>query len=98
MTSNFFTYLLQDVFHDVEDENSESEFNKAKASVLELLKKSMRPEFLNRIDEIVLFKPLTQSEILEIAKLQISKLIDKMSNIQLNLIVTPAALEWIVKL
>ena len=66
--------------------------------ILDLLKQKMRPEFLNRIDEIILFTPLFKNEILQIASLQISKLEKKLDKIGLKLSVTQNAMELIAKL
>ncbi len=69
MTSNMGSHIIQDKFEAVKDLNTAMEA--AKIEVLGLLKQSVRPEFINRIDDIVMFSPLTQSNIHEIVKLQL---------------------------
>lgn len=73
-------------------------FEQTKLKIYELLKKTMRPEFLNRIDEIVLFKPLAQNEIHKIAKLQIRNLEKKLNAQSISLIVTSKAIDWVSSL
>ncbi len=70
MTSNLGSHLIQDNFENIDSKNAEEVVEKTKSEVFELLKKTIRPELLNRIDEIIMFKPLTKEEIKEIVKLQ----------------------------
>ena len=71
MTSNMGSSLIRDNFEKLTDENRERVVAETKAEVLELLKKTIRPEFLNRIDEIIMFTPLTEQEIRQIVALQL---------------------------
>ncbi|MGI6369892.1 MAG: AAA domain-containing protein [Ignavibacteria bacterium] len=96
MTSNLGTELIQENLLNNDNNNFEAE--KIKEMILDLLKQKMRPEFLNRIDEIILFTPLFKNEILQIASLQISKLEKKLDKIGLKLSVTQNAMELIAKL
>ena len=70
MTSNIGSHLIQEKFSQVTEENTNEIEAKTKIEVLELLKKSIRPEFLNRIDEIMMFKPLSRSDIRGIVDVQ----------------------------
>ncbi len=70
MTSNLGSHLIQENFENIDAKNTEEVVEKTKNEVFELLKKTIRPELLNRIDEIIMFKPLTKDEIKEIVKLQ----------------------------
>ena len=94
MTSNIGSQIIHEKFasHD-KDENQV--FEETKADVLTLLKRSVRPEFINRIDEIIMFKPLSRQEIKEIIKIQIEQvqrmLVDK--NIKLEL--SDKAIDWV---
>ena len=62
-----------------------------------MLKSSMRPEFLNRIDEIIMFKPLDKKDILEIVKLQLELLSEKMEHMGIDLTASPDAIEYIAE-
>ena len=70
MTSNIGSHIIQDNFNNVNEYNLEETTEKTKLEVFELLKKSVRPEFLNRIDETIMFKPLSRSEIRKIVDIQ----------------------------
>jgi ATP-dependent Clp protease ATP-binding subunit ClpB len=71
MTSNLGSHLIQEKLLAIDENNFESIMGELRVSLTELLKKTIRPEFLNRIDEIVLFKPLLKSEIEKIIELQL---------------------------
>ena len=71
MTSNMGSSLIRDNFEKLTDENRERVVAETKSEVLDLLKKTIRPEFLNRIDEIIMFTPLTEQEIRQIVCLQL---------------------------
>ncbi len=98
MTSNLGTEILQDSLADINDENRESILMEAKTGIINLLKQRMRPEFLNRIDEIILFKPLTKSEVRQIAVLQMKKLQNRLAMDEITLAVTDDAFDTIVRL
>ena len=70
MTSNIGSHIIQERFSKLTDANEEEVVEKTREEVFELLKKTIRPEFLNRIDEIIMFKPLSRNEIHDIVKLQ----------------------------
>ncbi len=70
MTSNLGSHLIQENFENISEKNNDVVLEKTKSEVFELLKKTIRPELLNRIDEIIMFKPLNKDEIKEIVKLQ----------------------------
>ncbi len=74
LTSNLGTEIIQNRFLSVPENEFENIYNSVLQETLELLKSKFKPEFLNRIDEIVLFKPLIQSEIAKIAELQLERL------------------------
>ena len=74
MTSNIGSHIIQDNYSKVSDYTDNNIHEQTRLDVMQLLKKTIRPEFLNRIDEIVMFKPLSKSEIKEIVKLQINQL------------------------
>jgi ATP-dependent Clp protease ATP-binding subunit ClpB len=98
MTSNMGSHIIQEKFKSINDENRFSVLETTKLEVLNLLKQSIRPEFLNRIDEVIMFKPLEKSEIGEIVKLQINNLIAQLSDNDVTLKVTDEALNYISKI
>ncbi|MBV9989008.1 MAG: ATP-dependent chaperone ClpB [Chitinophagaceae bacterium] len=71
MTSNIGSHLIQDAFEDVTEKNVEEVTEKAKTEVMDLLRKTIRPEFLNRVDEIIMFHPLLKKQIAGIVKIQL---------------------------
>ena len=96
MTSNMGSPLIRDNFAKLTPENKAEVVEKTKEQVLEMLKQNIRPEFLNRIDEIIMFTPLNRVEIEEIVGLQIrsiQKMLDRSSGIKLE--VTPKALSFL---
>jgi ATP-dependent Clp protease ATP-binding subunit ClpB len=74
MTSNMGASLIQERFEGVPDEKLFDTMEETKELIFEMLKKAVRPEFLNRIDEIVMFKPLGRSEIRKIVEIQLAQL------------------------
>ena len=74
MTSNMGSNIIQDNFENMDMEHRESVIDMTKMEVLGLLKKTIRPEFINRIDEIIMFTPLNQEEVTQIVRLQIEAL------------------------
>ncbi len=97
MTSNLGTEIINDALNQVNN-NRDEVLRSIKFKVIELLQKKLRPEFLNRIDEIVLFNPLSSKEIRKIADLQINRLKKRLQNNNIELNFTNEALEWISKL
>lgn len=74
MTSNIGSHLIQDAFEKVKENNVEEVTEKAKLEVMTLLRQTIRPEFLNRVDEIIMFRPLMHKEIKGIVKIQLNNL------------------------
>ncbi len=96
MTSNMGSSLIRDNFAKMTEENRVETIEKTKDEVLDMLKQTIRPEFLNRIDEIIMFTPLNRREIEEIVGLQIKsiqRMLQKSGGIELK--VTPAALSFL---
>ncbi|MCX6147492.1 MAG: AAA family ATPase [Candidatus Kapabacteria bacterium] len=98
MTSNIGTEFLQDKINQITEDNRDEILSNVKFKIIDLLKKSMRPEFLNRIDEIVLFKPLTSKEIRQIAELQVKELSKKIVLLGMTINIEESALEWVSNL
>lgn len=74
MTSNIGSHLIMDAFEGVDERNIDEVTDKAKAEVMNLLRQTIRPEFLNRVDEIIMFQPLLKKEIRGIVKIQLEQL------------------------
>jgi ATP-dependent Clp protease ATP-binding subunit ClpB len=97
MTSNLGTDVMQDRLLDINEENRDRLISELRITIFDLLRKRLRPEFLNRIDEIVLFKPLVPSEIHSIAALQLQAVGARLRDLSIGFVATPAAVEWISK-
>jgi len=97
MTSNLGSSIIHEMFDDTKEKDFDSIAEKAKIKVMELLKQTIRPEFLNRIDETILFLPLTKQNIKEIVQIQLNQLIVLLAEKEINLIVTNDAFEYIAK-
>jgi len=95
MTSNIGSHHIMERMEKMNENNREEILEKTREEVLQLLKQTIRPEFLNRIDEIVMFAPLTRDEIKDIVHMQIDQVIGMMKNINLQLEVSDSAVEWI---
>ncbi|HRI21455.1 MAG TPA: AAA family ATPase, partial [Panacibacter sp.] len=74
MTSNMGSHIIQDAFEGVTEKNLETANEKAKVEVMALLRQTIRPEFLNRVDEIIMFQPLMKKEIRGIINIQLDQL------------------------
>ncbi len=74
MTSNIGSHLIQDAFEHLNENNIEEVTDRARVEVMNLLRQTIRPEFLNRVDEIIMFHPLLKKDILDIVKIQLEQL------------------------
>ena len=95
MTSNLGSHLIQETFEDVKPADFDRATEKAKMLVLELLRQTIRPEFLNRIDETVMFTPLSKANLKQIVQLQLEQLRVLLQDRDIQLVVTQDAFEWI---
>ncbi len=95
MTSNMGAHIIQENFEKLEGNNLDSVMVTTKKDVFGLLKQTIRPEFLNRIDEVLMFKPLTKEEIREIVNIQLKGLTNVLSKKEIALDATEQALNWI---
>lgn len=93
MTSNLGSQLIRENCENLSDNNREEVLEKTKSEVFELLKQTIRPEFLNRIDELIMFTPLQQSEIRDIVELQIRQVQKLLERNGVQLEVTTAAVD-----
>lgn len=98
MTSNMGSHLIQDNFEEMNEVNKEEILAKTKREVFDLLKKSIRPEFLNRIDDIIMFTPLTRENVEEIVRLQFTQVEKMLEENGIKLIASPEAIHWLAEL
>jgi len=95
MTSNMGSHLIQESFEKYKDIEEATE--KAKEEVLQLLKQTVRPEFINRIDDIVMFTPLTQDNIKQIVRLQLGGIIKLVARENITLEATNEAIDYLAE-
>ncbi|MFD1293992.1 ATP-dependent chaperone ClpB [Lutibacter holmesii] len=93
MTSNMGAHIIQDKFDNIKMENRNQITEAAKVEVLGLLKQTVRPEFLNRIDEIIMFTPLNKSEIHQIVEIQLKGLAKMLKEKDISIEFTTEAIE-----
>ena len=98
MTSNIGSHIIQENLIHVNDKNRDEIFNSTREQVFELLKKSIRPEFLNRVDEIIMFKPLSMDEITQVVELQLKMVQQMLGKNNIAFSVTPKAITHIAHL
>jgi ATP-dependent Clp protease ATP-binding subunit ClpB len=97
MTSNLGSNLIHERFEGIDDSEFERANEQAKTDVLELLKQTIRPEFLNRIDETIMFQPLTRKNVKDIGSIQMKALQHRLREQHINLVVKEDALDWIAE-
>lgn len=98
MTSNMGSHLIQENFEKITPANKDEILVKTKLEVFELLKKSIRPEFLNRIDETIMFTPLTREDVTKIVEFQFNGLKKILAENDIQLDATPEAIDWLAQL
>ena len=98
MTSNIGAHLIQDNFKDLSDENRDEVIAKTKNELFEVLKQTIRPEFLNRIDELIMFTPLNRNEIRDIVSLQFKQVQQTLAEMGIEMDASPEALDWLAQL
>ena len=97
MTSNIGSHIIQDAFEKVKENNVEEVTDKAKIEVMSLLRQTVRPEFLNRVDEIIMFRPLMMNEIKGIVKIQLNGLKKLVADSGIQLQFSDYALEFLAQ-
>lgn len=95
MTSNLGSQIIQDNFEKAKNPDDDELFERTKSEVMFLLKQSLRPEFLNRIDELIMFTPLRKDQIEDIVRLQLRILSERLEKSEIELKVTPDALHYL---
>jgi ATP-dependent Clp protease ATP-binding subunit ClpB len=98
MTSNLGSDIIRDNFEHLETGNKDAIIASTKTKVYELLKRSIRPEFLNRIDEVVMFEPLSRENIRSIVEMQMQAIKKRLEDAEVELSWTDAAMDWLSQL
>jgi ATP-dependent Clp protease ATP-binding subunit ClpB len=98
MTSNIGSNIIQENFADLNEQNHDEVVAKTKNELFELLRTTIRPEFLNRIDEIIMFTPLSRDEITDIVRLQFKHLQDTLWEMGITINASEEALDWLAQL
>lgn len=97
MTSNIGSHIIMENFDEMTDKNRSEIIEKTKDEVFELMKQTIRPEFLNRVDEIVMFTPLSKKDVVEIVRLQLEILSKKLKENNITLTATNAAVDFLAE-
>ncbi len=97
MTSNMGSQVIRENFAEMKEEDRDEVVEKTKVQVLDMLKQTIRPEFLNRIDEIIMFTPLNEREIEDIVGIQVNAIKRMLAKNGVVLDVTPQALKYLAK-
>ncbi|GAB3927822.1 ATP-dependent chaperone ClpB [Mucilaginibacter myungsuensis] len=98
MTSNIGAHVIQENFQGYEDSDKEEVLARTKNQLFEVLRATIRPEFLNRIDEIIMFTPLSRDEIGDIVKLQFRHVQDTLQEMGITIEASEEALDWLAQL
>jgi len=98
MTSNLGSHLIQEKLQDLDESQVENIMGDLRYRLTDLLRKTIRPEFLNRVDENVLFKPLTKNEIRKIVEIQVRQVQKLLKDKEIILDVDDEAKDWLAKL
>ncbi len=98
MTSNIGSHLIQENFDNMTDKNKDAVLAKTKSEVFELLRKTIRPEFLNRIDEVIMFEPLNRENIHKIVEIQFDNVAKLLAEQHIQMSATHEAIDWLAQL
>ncbi|MBK7104897.1 MAG: ATP-dependent chaperone ClpB [Ignavibacteriae bacterium] len=98
MTSNLGSHLFQEKLHEFNEENYEDILSDLRLKLSELLRRTIRPEFLNRIDEIVLFKPLLKSELKNIIDIQLQKVVILLAEKNISLVIKDEVKDFLLSI
>ncbi|MCY7362435.1 MAG: AAA family ATPase, partial [Ignavibacteria bacterium] len=98
MTSNLGSSIIQSNLDDLNEDNKDELLAKTKVQIFDLLKKTIRPEFLNRIDETIMFLPLTRDDISKIVEIQFESVVRMLKENDVKISATPEAIDWLSQL
>ena len=97
MTSNMGSQLIRERFEHLTDQNRAQVVEDTRNEVLDLMKKTIRPEFLNRIDDIIMFLPLTKPQIRDVVRLQVNTISKLLKDVEVEMTVSDSALDFIAE-
>jgi len=97
MTSNIGSHIIQEAFENIKESAIEEAAEKAKVEVMTLLRQTIRPEFLNRVDEIIMFQPLLKKEIRSIVNIQLNSLKKLVAQSGIGLVFTDYAIDFLAE-
>ena len=97
MTSNIGSHIIQGNLADAANRFTQSVFDKTRTQVFEMLKQTIRPEFLNRVDEIIMFTPLSIKEVREIVHIQSERISEMLNEQGITISLTESAVDWITQ-
>ncbi|MEN9569751.1 MAG: ATP-dependent chaperone ClpB [Bacteroidota bacterium] len=97
MTSNMGSHIIQENFEKIDSSNKEAVVESTKAEVINLLRQTIRPEFLNRIDEVIMFQPLMQQEIQGIIRIQLQQLQQLVASSGIQLVFSEYAIDYLAE-
>jgi ATP-dependent Clp protease ATP-binding subunit ClpB len=98
MTSNVGSHIIQEKLKNINDDNREELLENTTSALMEVLKQHLRPEFLNRIDEVIMFSPLNAQEIKEIVRLQLQQLIAMLREKNIHMEISESVVEYLAEI
>jgi ATP-dependent Clp protease ATP-binding subunit ClpB len=98
MTSNIGSHIIQERFEDIDRKDRDQVIEATRVEVMDLLRKSVRPEFLNRVDEIIMFQPLGREDVRAIVEMQLNQLMRKLEEREIHLVPSKELLEHIIQI
>jgi ATP-dependent Clp protease ATP-binding subunit ClpB len=98
MTSNIGASIIQENYDEMNELNRDEIMAKTRREVFDLLRKSLRPEFLNRIDELIMFQPLSREDVEEIVRIQFAQIAERAAENNIQLTASKEAIEWLAEL
>jgi len=97
MTSNLGSHIILDAIKRLRDDNREQVLQETEDRVLDLLKSTLPPEFINRVDEIIMFKPLTKEQVREIVRLQFKRIQQRLKDQGIEASMSDAAVDYVAR-
>ncbi len=95
MTSNLGSQIIQEGFERMNETNKGEVYEATRQAIFNLLRKTIRPEFLNRIDETIMFTPLSREDVKEIVKIQFNRIVQRLGNQELKIEISDEAVAWL---
>lgn len=95
MTSNLGSHLIQERFEKMNERNRAEIEEQTRTDLFDMLRKTISPEFLNRIDEVIMFTPLTRADVRDIVKMQFNMILKRIPNSQFSIEMSEKAIDWL---